>query len=157
MRRSLVLALILLVGGTSSWAFDGKREGFVLGGGLGFAPLSRWSVTATDLEDYADQSESKAGVGGQLMAGYAWNEKNMMVAEGNMSTFKSEFFSSYVLYPKNRRIKQGYAGASWYHYFGPVGRSVFTAIGFGYYYFKVDEFSATKTGEHFSSAAGTNS
>ncbi len=154
MKLALQLILILLILGPTSRAFDGKRKGVVIGGGVGFAPISRWSVSATNLDVYTDQSESKAGIGAHLFGGYGWNEKNTLVAEANLSSFKSEFFSSYVLYPKNRRIKQGYIGASWFHYFGSVGSSLFTDIGLGYFYFKVDEIKATKTGGGFLFGAG---
>ena len=109
---------------SSSSAFDGKRRGFVLGGGLGFAPTATWG-RISGIE------ESKAAFALNLMTGYAWNEYNMVVYEGNVVGYKSDAL--------NTDIAQGFNGASWYHYLGSQGKTFFTIVGLGFYVFVSDE------------------
>ena len=133
----LVLLLALTALPASSSAFNGERKGFVLGGGLGLAPMARWSVDV-----FGDSyDESKVGFGVQLVIGYAWDEFNMIVYEGNVTGF-SQDFGSYG----SQSIAQGFNGASWYHYFGPKGCTFFTTAGLGFYYFDVEDFDTNDAG-----------
>lgn len=118
-----VLFLSLMVTSSSS-AFDGKRRGFVLGGGLGFAPHANWG-RISGIE------ESKTAFGLNLIIGYAWSEENMIVYEGNVAGYKSDVL--------NTDIAQGFNGASWYHYFGSQGKAIFTIVGLGLYVFDSDK------------------
>lgn len=68
------------------------------------------------------------------MIGYAWDEKNMLVYEGNVNGYQ-EGDGDYF-------VGQGIDAAVWYHYFGSAGRSLFTAVGVGIYYFKVEDIDA---------------
>ncbi len=136
MKKSLLLLAILSVVCTSAWGFDGTRKGFVLGGGLGFAPAAKWSAGPLD--------ETKAGVGAQILIGYAWDEQNMIVYEGNIAVYNSDML--YSIKNNKNGIGQGFDGASYYHYFGPVGHSAFMTGGIGLYYFKVGDADANDPG-----------
>jgi hypothetical protein len=125
--KLLVAGLVLsLVATSSAMAFDGRRKGFVLGGGLGLAPVASWNEAGPSYED------TGVGAGFNLLTGYAWDEFNMIVYEGNIAVYRSEIggidFTAY----------QGTNGASWYHYFGPTGRTFFTVAGIAFYIFNGD-------------------
>ncbi len=144
MKYVLITATITLfcIAATAS-AFDGKRKGFVLGGGLGFAPNASWSVDVPFF-GYGTVSadEDKAGVGLNFIIGYAWDEFNMIVYEGNVAGYNSDFLG-------DRPVSQGFNGASWYHYFGPQGKSFFIAAGIGFYVFDVEDFEQNDPGGAF--------
>jgi hypothetical protein len=136
----IVLIIFLFVCAVPAYGFDGQRKGFVLGGGLGVAAVAHWSVDV----DYFDigigkADEDRAGIGVQLVIGGAFDEHNMLVYEGNVAGFTSG-----LLFDES--IGQGFSGASWYHYFGSTGRSAFTALGLGLYYFQVSDFEPTNPG-----------
>jgi len=116
------LVLVLFIAGTSS-AFNGQRRGFVLGGGAGLAPSCKFEHGSFD--------ENKAGVGFQFIIGGAFDEKNMLVYEGNVVGFNSDAF--------DEGISQGFNGASWYHYFGRTGRSAFSTVGIGFEVMNVED------------------
>jgi len=121
---ALVAALVVLIAAPAS-AFDGYRKGFVLGGGLGIAPNASWSWDYEGGED-----DNGAGVGLNLLIGYSWDEHNMIVYEGNVVAYSTL---------EDLTASQGFNGISWYHYFGPAGRSFFTAVGIGAYVFQLTE------------------
>jgi hypothetical protein len=122
----------------TSWAFDGTRKGFVLGGGLGFSPVTKWSGDGFYKLQNVNTDETKAGVGVQIIAGYAWDEHNMIVYELNGTGYRSGYLHS-DLYGDKRDLAQLFDGASWYHYFGPAGRSAFTTVGVGLFHFQVGD------------------
>lgn len=137
MRHSgLLLLVTFLLIACSAMAFNGERRGFVLGGGLGFAPMASWSY------DYgpANFDDSKAGVAAHLVIGHAWDDFNMIVYEGNVAGYSTE-----VVWD-DQTVSQGFNGASWYHYFRPAGRSAFTAVGLGLYVFDVEDYDANDPG-----------
>jgi hypothetical protein len=146
MRRVLVfLILVLFLAPVTARAFDGARKGFVLGGGLGLAPHSSWSLDFLNLHF----EESQVGVGVNVVIGYAWDEMNMIVYEVNATGYNSDYFRasslwSDVLY--RRSVSQGFSGAAWYHYFGPMGKSFFTTGGLGLYVFDVEGFETNDPG-----------
>ncbi len=130
MKKLVILAVglsVVLV--TSASAFDGMRRGFVLGGGLGIAPTISWkSVYATAFK------EDVSGVALNFFLGYAWDEQNMLVWETNIVGWESDW--------SNDDIAQGFGGASFYHYFGPVGKSAFIVGGLGLTMFQPEGFAA---------------
>ncbi|MCH8027718.1 MAG: outer membrane beta-barrel protein [candidate division Zixibacteria bacterium] len=136
-----ILTVLTLVLASSSFGFDGHRRGFVLGGGLGFSPVASWEVDGTTID------ESGAGIGLNLLIGYAWDDQNMIVYEGNIAGWKSDFFL-------DRQVSQGFNGASWYHYFGETGRTAFTTLGIGYYVFGVEDFDNNDLGLGILAGAG---
>ena len=139
-RLIFVVIVLTLLTASSTSGFDGNRKGFVLGGGLGFAPTSGWSGKVFDLtsSQVIDTSEYRAGAGFNFLIGHGWDERNMIVFELNMSRWISELLAvqrSSGQIETRPSILQGFIGAVWYHYFGLPGRSLFTAVGFSQYRF----------------------
>jgi hypothetical protein len=132
--RILVTVLAFVIAG-SAFGFDGTRKGFVLGGGLGFAPYAHWSV---DFGPFGDVSEEKAGAAAQIVIGGAFDEHNMLVYEVNIAAFNSDW--------SDESIGQGFNGGAWYHYFGPAGKTLFSTVGLGLYYFQVGDNDANDPG-----------
>ena len=73
----LVIGLSIVLAASAS-AFNGLRKGFVLGGGLGFAPAISWEA-----ENFPLFKEDVSGVALNFFLGYAWDEQNMIVWEAN--------------------------------------------------------------------------
>ena len=122
MRRGFIFLLILsLQFAAPTSAFDGKRKGFVIGVGLGFTPFVRWSATYMGSHFHDDN----AGLVEDLIIGYGLDERNLLTLEANLTAHGSEHF--------DRRVVQGFAGLSWYHYYGVQGRSFFSVAGMGLY------------------------
>ncbi|MEW6050209.1 MAG: hypothetical protein AB1644_04005 [Candidatus Zixiibacteriota bacterium] len=139
MKRAIIgsLAAIVLLSGTS-FAFNGQRRGFVLGGGAGIAATSKWKVEVPIWNATVGVDESAAGVAFQFIIGGAFDDNNMLVYEGNAAMYNSDFF--------DESVGQAFNGAAWYHYFGAVGKSAFSTVGLGLQYFKVGDFDATDPG-----------
>ena len=138
MKRFFVVTLVTvfwLVG--TSWAFDGQRKGFVLGGGLGLAPDSKYALDAGSLGSLGFE-DNAPGIGLHLIIGGAFDEKNMLVYEGNVAGWSSEL--------ENDNISQGFNGAAWYHYFGKTGKTGFIAVGLGVYVFKAEDYDDNDPG-----------
>lgn len=163
MKRAAVwLFVVTLLMTGSSQAFDGLRKGFVLGGGLGFSPYSKWSIEITGqfygqaVSEKVDETNTGPGV--DFIIGYAWDEQNMIVYEGNGLIYNSEFFgkSSYggLVAEDSRQAAQAFNGIAFYHYFGPVGRAAFAAVGVGGYAWKVTDFEANDPGPAYLIGAG---
>lgn len=125
--KSLILSILLIIFVSSAWGFDGERKGLVFGGGLGYAPLIKKSPEPN--------GKTNSGLGINSLIGYAWDYQNMIVFEGNINAF--------ALKDSNLTMAQGFYGATWYHYFGPAGKSVYTTAGLGLYYYRVDETNET--------------
>jgi hypothetical protein len=143
LRKALLLAIgAFAFSAVSVEAFDGVRKGFVIGGGLGIAANSHWEI------DNSNVSEDKPGLGLNLLIGYAWDEHNMIVYEGNVTGYSSDAASTVggFLGLGDQTITQGFNGAAWYHYYGDQGKSLFTAVGLGVYVFDVQDFDANDPG-----------
>jgi hypothetical protein len=132
-KKTTIVAMLMAISLVSTAAgFDGHRKGFVLGGGLGFAPVATWSVEESFIgHTVFSEDETRAGVGINLLIGYAWDEQNMLVYEGNAVGYSSENY--------DQTVAQGFDGGAWYHYFGRPGKSAFTAGGLGLYGFNMEE------------------
>ena len=137
MRASrIVLAVLLTVAlASSASAFDGKRKGFVLGGGLGVAPVAGWD------DDHSGE-DFGPGLGIQFIIGYAWNGRNMIVYEGNVVGWESKVGSV------SFNVVQGFNGVSWYHYYGPKGGTIFSVLGAGAYVLDWDYPGSSLSGSH---------
>ncbi|MCP4566939.1 MAG: porin family protein [FCB group bacterium] len=129
MKKACVLLVIsILILSSAALGFDGNRKGFVLGGGLGFSPASNWKTELVpDLE--LEFEETKAGIGVNLLLGYAFDEYNMLVVEGNVAGYETGF--------DDLTATQGFGGVAWYHYFGAKGATFFTTVGMGSYNFEL--------------------
>ncbi len=139
-RLIFVVIVLTLLTASSSSGFDGNRKGFVLGGGLGFAPTSGWSgnLAGVNTSQVIDTNEYKTGAGFNFLIGHGWDEKNLIVFEINMSRRISDLFvirNSTGQIERQPIVLQGYIGAVWYHYFGAPGRTLFTTLGLGQYRF----------------------
>jgi len=126
MKKCILTLTILLAVASSSFAFNGERRGFVLGGGLDYALSSGWK-----LDSQMDSYETGTGLGFKFVIGYGINTKNMIVYEANSSGFYSDDLQ--------RKVTQGFSGASWYHYWGSRGKSIFTNVGAGFFMFSVED------------------
>ena len=120
-RTAIIMPLALLLGVSSVMAFDGKREGFVIGGGLGFAP----SIKS---DDGVLKTDSPGG-GVNLLIGFAWDDQNMIAWEANMVSYERG----------GADALQGTSTITWYHYFKPTGQSCFVAGGLGLYHYARNE------------------
>ena len=121
MKRLPVLLSVatLLTLSASAAAFDGQRQGFVLGGGLGLTPTAHWSTQYAGREF----SEDAVGWGEHVLVGYGWDERNILGVEINIASYNSSVFGVDLV--------QGLVGLSWYHYFGKPGNSFFSVAGAG--------------------------
>ena len=128
-KLSVILAFILAFTATVACGFDGNRQGFVLGGGLGISPASKWKTDIFPELDLAFE-ETKAGIGVNILIGYAWDEYNMLVLEGNVAGYETGF--------DNLTATQGFGGLAWYHYYGAKGATFFTTVGIGSYNFELE-------------------
>ena len=132
MKRCAFLTFVVLVMLSAQlFAFDGQRKGFVLGGGLGFSPVGRWSVADNQAIFGGKTSESRPGIAANILIGYAFDNNNMIVYDGDATAYSSTF--------NDKISSQGADVFAWYHYFGPCGKSAFTTAGIGLYVFSVEE------------------
>ncbi len=122
------LLIVLLIAPAVSSAQDGGRKGGVGGGGLGVAPVARWS------DGYFHEDVAALAV--HLLGGYAWNDNDMIVLEMNGTAFASKEYNSEWLFGSDDLLtSQSFEGAAWYHYYGRPGRAFFSATGLGLFAF----------------------
>jgi len=126
----IFLAVVLLC--SSAYSFDGERKGFVLGGGMGFAPAATFKIDGTNF------SETIAGFAVHLVIGYAWDEQNMVVYEGNVASYSIALLDGYLV--------QGFNGAAIYHYFGEKGKAPFLVGGLGAYVLNAEKYDDNNPG-----------
>ena len=138
-RIGVILGLMILLAVSTVCGFDGNRKGFVLGGGAGVVPVCHWKVIVDFFDlNLGEIDENRVGAGLQFVIGGAFDEHNMLVYEGNVSGFTSELL--------DESVGQGFNGAAWYHYFGDPGKTAFTTLGVGLYYFKIGDYDPTNAG-----------
>ena len=121
MNNRFFLFLILLFVSQSIHAFDDDREGLVLSGGVGFAPVSY-----TEISGLPDSRNSGVGFAVSLMGGYGYNENTLffLMWEGirvNSLSFDNE----------SEKVWQGFTGGGVRFYFGEIGSSFFISSGIG--------------------------
>jgi hypothetical protein len=130
----VLVVVSVMLAGSSSLGFDGQRKGFVLGGGLGFAPVSQFGI--------GGGHEGGVGLGINFLIGYGLDKQNMFVYEANLSYRGSDFYSEQGQRTLNwdtweiigdQTITQGFGGAVWYHYFDTTKHALFSAVGVGGY------------------------
>ena len=131
LKRLILVTMLLVLMISSAYSFDNSRKGFVLGGGIGFAPVAKWELDILSSNDF-----SESGFGANFIIGYAWDDNNMIVYEGNMVAFKTA----------NINFVQGFNGAAWYHYFGPAGQTFFSTAGLGVYIFDPEDVKQNDLG-----------
>ncbi len=141
MKKIICVILVLGVLVPSAFSFDGNRKGFVLGGGVGFSPYSKWSTDSPVDRFLRDpiKSESSNALGWHLGVGYGIDDKYMFLLEWNAVGWDSHFW--------NQTMFQDFLGVSIYRYFGPPGKSVFYTLGAGMYGFEGEKIISLKDDE----------
>lgn len=113
MKQGIIFIFFFCAVISSSWAFDGHRKGFVLGGGLGYGPVATL--------EHGDVYENYIGLGTNFLIGYAWDERNMIV-----------FLDNGIWHDlKGIPVVQGFSGAAWFHHFKPTGKTLLIGGGAG--------------------------
>lgn len=115
MKKALLVfaAVILLTSG--SQAFDEQREGFVMGFGGGFSPITRVGVAGSH---YAIEG---TGFAANLFLGSGTSDKSIFGVELNMTHYKHDRVD-FQLY---------FTGGSWYYYFRSQAPSMYFNLGLG--------------------------
>jgi hypothetical protein len=133
--QSLVWAVfmvtpLILMAADDADAFDGVRKGFNAGLGLGWAPYVHWSELAHDIDLSGD------GVIFSLVAGYAWDNRNVILAET---------YGVLVERPsgEDHHSSDAFYGVLWYHSFKPASPSLYAGIGVG----RLKYFGGTTCGD----------
>lgn len=120
MKKSSVFLVFLMILAAQSFAFDGNRKGFVLGGGLGIGH-AKVSVDVSGADDLTN-----TGAAINFVIGYAWDEQNMIVFLRD-----GVIYSEKTIHGGSITLVQGFGGIGYYHYFGTAGKSGFITGGFG--------------------------
>jgi len=132
-RHSLFVTLLFVsITATSALPFDGQRKGFVLGGGLGFAPVMKWSADAASGEKLYGFDESKAGMAAHFVIGYAPSNSTMLVYLGNSTANNSTLL-------RRNQVVQGVNALGFYKYFGRSKRQFFATAAAGLYGFDASD------------------
>jgi hypothetical protein len=148
-RTAWIIGLCLLFVAAQAEAFEGYRRGFVLGGGLGFTPSSSWSgPVLVPGSGVVDVDETQSGPALNLIVGGGLDEQNLLVFEVNGVRYTSNELAG------TPRITQAFAGPAWYHYYGPMGRTFYTAVGMGLMTFEPEDDPGNDAGLGFLFGAG---
>lgn len=129
---------------TTASAFDDRREGLIVGVGVGIAPFGNSSIGLSSLflpEDIGNPEVKvrQVSAAGTLQLGYGLNSKNAISLNANMILYKSD--------PAfDRVVLQGFMGAVWSHYFARERNSLFTILGFGMYRFEIQGLERVNPG-----------
>lgn len=102
-------------------AFDGDRQGFVAGGGLGFAPVADWSIGS-----FSSIGEKSSGVAVKAFVGYGYDDNFLIVLQRD-----GVFNKNRTIDNADENIFQGFTGVVLYYYFGEAGSSFFISSGVG--------------------------
>ena len=116
MKKSVIFfGLIILLTASTLNAFDSERKGFVVGGGLGLAPMVKWKIDNGNAED------TKIGNSFNAFIGNGFSNSNLLVFEFNGAFFSSDYFLT-----ENQHSL--FFGPVWYHFWND---EMFTLIGAG--------------------------
>ncbi len=122
MKKSIIISVLsFFIIVSTSFAFDGSRTGFVIGGGMGFGPYNSYKI--------GNNTESGNGLGANFLLGYAWNNKNMIVFEVNGNSYRINGLDA----------SNSINIFSWYHYFGETGKSFYSVASLGLYSFYLED------------------
>lgn len=126
MKNLFYLLLLIIFCSSQSFAFDGKRQGFLTEIGIGYSNYNiRNNSTHKKIRDVNSLVFN-------ISLGYSFDNKNPIVLETiNMGKFieKSNGFEN----------KFKYYGLTWYHYFKHNKKSIFTVFSIGRYDFTYRE------------------
>jgi hypothetical protein len=103
---------------STSHAFDGKRKGFVLGGGIGFSPSGQvnWSMPRIEA--------SGTTVVVDVVAGHGFSERDLLLLELHVVPHGLKGMEGLTMVHE-------FFGLTWRHHFGRGTRSLFSQIGAG--------------------------
>lgn len=131
-------------------SFDGKRKGFVIGGGLGVAPIAHQGrmdrrLTSYETENYGWDSTvtrvtyspfynpvNRSAIALQIDIGYAFDERNVLCYREQHA-----FYSYYDVW------SQGMASLTWSHFYGESPGPLYSTVGLGY--FLLSNFSSARS------------
>jgi hypothetical protein len=108
-----ILMTCLLILSVGASAFDGQRNGFVVGAGFGPGVISTYRIDSVN--------ESGPGVGANIIIGYALNNRDILTWQLNGNTHNIEAFE--------HQGEQFYTGPTWFHYCKDDARSPYSAVG----------------------------
>ncbi|KAA3637734.1 MAG: hypothetical protein DWP97_00360 [Calditrichaeota bacterium] len=115
MKLIIRVILFFAVSAVSIEAFDSERDRFVVGGGLGYAPLVQ-----TEAKYITNSKATASGVGYNLFAGYGYNDNAMF------GFFKEGIFTeTETIFTPEEKVHTGFTGAGVIFYFDDVGESFF--------------------------------
>lgn len=149
MRRFLLLTVIAVIALTSiATAFDGKRKGFVIGGGIGFAPVTKATSDDPEASDYDEFSYAT-----DVTMGYAFGNRDMILLIGRTGTYLTDerLLSGD---PVEVSVTQGFAGLAFRHYFRSEAPSLFVTAGIGAQTWYSDTFKFIRPEERTSILVG---
>ncbi len=125
MLNKIYLIIIILLFSQTVMAFDSEREGFVISGGVGYAPTAY-----TEISGYQNSRVTTDGIAGSFITGYGYNENTLflLIFEG----FKT---NTYTIVSPSESVLQGFSGVGVRFYFDDIGSSFFisSCIGLQHY------------------------
>ena len=115
MRITYWFFVLVLLFSQTVLAFDSERAGFVLSGGIGYAPTAY-----TEISGFQNSRVTTEGIAGSLIAGYGYNENTLflLMLEG----FKT---NTHTIASPSESIIQGFSGVGVRFYFDDIGSSFF--------------------------------
>jgi hypothetical protein len=131
MRIAGTFTLVLLLLTLSVSAFDGNRDGFVLGVGLGYAPVLRNTTDST--------TQDKSGLALNILIGHGWGGRNMIAYQIHGAVYKE---SSTSAFRTKYTVVQGFSGPSYYRYVDVSGVTFYLNAGLGFQYYYRMNFDA---------------
>jgi len=150
MKYGIAIALTLVALVTSGYCTDDNRKGWVEGIGLGFAPVSRFT-----LPEGSNLSEDAPAFGYSLLLGYGWSEHDVTAFEFNGTVRNSSYYSEIGEHTEyffesglhgSQYIYQHLGGVTWYHYFGVPGKSFLTVVGVGLFNLGTKNLGSNESG-----------
>ncbi|MBK7141364.1 MAG: hypothetical protein IPH75_04705 [bacterium] len=125
----------------SALAFDGKRKGFVLGGGIGFAPIAHQARTGSQLSSWETDNYdfdsvvihatytpfydpiNRVSIAAQIEIGYGFDEHNILL-----------YREQHAFYSYFDVRSQGMSSITWSHFYGESAGPLFSTVGIGYFF-----------------------
>ena len=132
--KRIILLVNLFLFTTSLFAFDGEREGIVIGGGVGYGPVARNSI-----DGFSSTKVSSSGTAFNLLAGYGYNNNTLFLVmhDGIIS-------KTHTTVSAEESVYQGFTGLGVCFYFDEVGSSFLLTSGIGVQHFSKLESTDSK-------------
>jgi hypothetical protein len=113
---AILISLLMLSG--NAHAFDGHRKGFVLGGGVGFAPVADYQRTEVDVKT------TQSSISFDLIIGHGISDRDLLLIDYRLAPYS-------VKDVPELDVVQGFLGITWHHYFLATNKSLFSSVGLG--------------------------